>query len=165
VGMPGERGLTGAASTVPGPMGLSIPGQDGQDGEDSFIPGAAGPSGAASTVPGAPGADGADGEDGVSIPGLPGAAGATGSASTVPGPAGPPGLDGEGSEDSVASGGPSAALQGPLGASVARWPMIFDTVNSGETCTIPAGYQLLVASRFSVLGTGRLENNGKLAVL
>jgi len=76
---------------------------------------------------------------------------------------GPPGLDGEGAEDSVSTGGGGPALQGPLGAAVARWPMLFATVEEGEICTIPDGYQMLVGGGFRVSGAMRID--GELHVV
>ena len=93
----GETGLTGADSTVPGPIGpIGFTGPIGLTGADSTVPGPigetgnTGPVGAASTVPGP---IGDTGDTGLTGPiGETGATGLTGADSTVPGPTGPTGI-------------------------------------------------------------------------
>jgi hypothetical protein len=46
---------------------------------------------------------------------------------------------------------------------ISPWPMVLNSVPTGETCTIPAGYQLIVSGSFDVDGT--LNADGELVIL
>lgn len=46
---------------------------------------------------------------------------------------------------------------------ISPWPMVKNSVELGETCTIPAGYQLIVSGSFDV--DGALITDGELVVL
>lgn len=46
---------------------------------------------------------------------------------------------------------------------VNKWPVVSDTIDVGETVTIPANRQLLIAQKLTNSGT--LTNNGRLVIL
>lgn len=50
-----------------------------------------------------------------------------------------------------------------LNVSATKFPMVCDTIDSGETVAIPATYQLIVAQKLNNSGT--LTNDGRLVIL
>ena len=103
--------------------------------------------------------DGEDGADGFPIQGPIGLTG-TG----VAGPQGMIGigLDGSDGEDAYPIPGPQGP-QGASGGAGSTWPIIKESVGVGEACTITAGYQLIVAQKFTNSGT--ISNSGRLYII
>lgn len=130
--IPGPRGADGPASTVPGPRGFSIQGEQGEPGEDAVpIPGPrglTGPAGPQQPVINIPGDTGDTGEDGFPIPGNIGPPGATVVGPQGPAGAGVPGEQGDQGED----GYPIPGNKGDKGATGAAGLVINIPGDQGE---------------------------------
>jgi hypothetical protein len=63
----------------------------------------------------------------------------------------------------TATSATTATWQTPSGGSSTNWPIVKHSIGVGETCTISAGFQLIVASHFENSGT--LVNSGEFYLI